>query len=215
MYIYVRKNNKNVSKLNKCIVNFINYSIKMIKKYNASLDEVIGRAKLLNLYNKYEMVCTKTVYNYVDSGLIDLINLDLPEKVKRKKNYVKRDTRKTILGKSILERPEVVEKREEFGHFEADTIVGKKDKENVLLFLTERKTRYQINIMIDSKTTDSVEYGMKKILNKYGKHIFKTITVDNGKEFTTLSDYLKVSVVYITVGLILLVIELQMKIKIK
>ena len=41
---------------------------------------------------------------------------------------------------SISKRAESVEKREEFGHWEMDTVVGKKGTKEVLLVLTERKT---------------------------------------------------------------------------
>lgn len=48
---------------------------------------------------------------------------------------------KRILGQSIEERPSEVEQRQEFGHWEIDTVIGKKDQEDrVLLTLTERKT---------------------------------------------------------------------------
>lgn len=56
--------------------------------------------------------------------------------------------------------------------------------------MTERKTRYQINVLIDSKDTDSVEYGLATIFNKYSKDIFKSITTDNGSEFASLPTHL-------------------------
>lgn len=184
-YYKSRRNNSNASKIEKC-KDLINYCIQKIKQDKNSVDEVVGRTKLLNLFNKEEMVSTKTIYNYIEDGIIEVKNIDLPEKVRRKPKKEKKDTRSVILGKSIIQRPESVETREEFGHFEADTVVGKKGKENVLLVLTERKTIYQINIMIDSKTTDSVEYGITKIISNYDKDVFKSITVDNGTEFATL-----------------------------
>ena len=55
-------------------------------------------------------------------------------------------------GTSIRRRAETVEKREEFGHWEMDTVVGKKGTKQVLLVLTERKTRYEIVRKIKSKS---------------------------------------------------------------
>lgn len=68
------------------------------------------------------MVCTKTLYNYVDLGILPIKNIDLPEKLKQ--NTKSSNTRKSrkILGKSIEERPETVNLREEFGHWEIDTV---------------------------------------------------------------------------------------------
>ncbi len=57
-----------------------------------SLDAICGYAKLNKLYEG-QRVCTKTLYNYVDIGLIGIKSIDLPLRVKRK------------LGKSIEERP--------------------------------------------------------------------------------------------------------------
>ena len=36
-----------------------------------------------NLFSTDEMVCTKTLYNYVDLGILTIKNIDLPEKLKR------------------------------------------------------------------------------------------------------------------------------------
>ena len=38
---------------------------------------------------------------------------------------------------SISERPKEIEKRKEFGHWEMDTVVGKRGTKEVLMLLTE------------------------------------------------------------------------------
>ncbi|WP_425492656.1 hypothetical protein [Lysinibacillus agricola] len=89
-----------------------------------------------------EMISTKTLYHYIELGLLKTRNSDLLLKVRRNTKKVKKTQRpnKTVLGKSIEERPDSVESREEFGHFEIDSVVGRKDKEDdVLLTLIERK----------------------------------------------------------------------------
>lgn len=85
------------------------------------------------------MVCTKTLYNYVDLGILPIKNIDLPEKLKQ--NTKSSNTRKSrkILGKSIEERPETVNSREEFGHWEIDSVLGKKkDTEPAIMTIVER-----------------------------------------------------------------------------
>ena len=55
-------------------------------------------------YSKKENVCTRTLYRYVDLGLIPIKNIDLPEKLHRNtKSREIRENRKN-LGKSIEER---------------------------------------------------------------------------------------------------------------
>ena len=88
---------------------------------------------------------------------------------------------------SIDDRPEEVKDRKVFGHWEMDTVVDKKagDKD-VLLVLTERKTRDEIIRKIKDKTTASVVRAVNGLERKYGKmfpKIFKSITCDNGCEF--------------------------------
>ncbi len=52
-----------------------------------------------------------------------------------------------FLGKSIELRPEYINDRSEFGHWEIDTVFGIKDKnEPVLLTLTECQTRFELII---------------------------------------------------------------------
>ena len=66
------------------------------------------------------MICVKTLYNYVDSMLLALRNIDLPLKVRRRKR--RRNVKENLkhLGRSIDERPDEIASRNEFGHWEID-----------------------------------------------------------------------------------------------
>ncbi len=87
------------------------------------------------------MICTKTLYNYIDLGLLRISNIDLPLKVRRTTKAKRTRKHKKLLGTSISERPEQVNNRSEFGHWEIDTVIVKKSKgEPILMTLTERKT---------------------------------------------------------------------------
>lgn len=104
----------------------------MFNKKGWSLDASVGYAKENNLFSTDEMVCTKTLYNYVDLGLLTIKNIDLPEKLKRNTKSSNARKNRRILGKSIEERPETVNSREEFGHWEIDSVLGKKKIQNRL-----------------------------------------------------------------------------------
>src|SRR5690625_5387016 len=67
--------------------------------------------------------------------------MDLVLKLRRNTKSSKSRSNKKIFGTSIEERPESVETREEFGHWEIDTVLGHKSKDQALLTLVERKTR--------------------------------------------------------------------------
>jgi len=136
---------------------FINYVVNKIKQESWSPDACVGRALEHSQFDRSEMVCTKTLYNYIDLGLLEIKNVDLPLKLRRntKPSRVKKHKKK--LGKSIEERSDSIDSREEFGHWEIDTVVGQKSGNDcVLLTIVERQTRNAIVRQIASKTADAV-----------------------------------------------------------
>lgn len=88
------------------------------------------------------MVCTKTFYNYIDLGLLKVKNSDLTLKLRRNIKLSKVHKNKKKFGKSIEERPDSINNREEFDHLEIDTVIGQKTNDDcVLLIILERKTK--------------------------------------------------------------------------
>ena len=131
----------------------------------------------------------KTIYNYIDEGLFpNLSNKHLPVKKETKKRQYNevRTATNNKKGISISKRNEKVESREEYGHWEMDTVVGKKGTSTVLLVLTERKTRQEIIRKMKSKSQYCVVKELDKFERKIGakkfRETFKTITCDNGCE---------------------------------
>ena len=131
----------------------------------------------------------KTIYNYIDQGLFpNLSNKHLPvKKEAKKRNYDKvRTATNNQKGKSISQRNKEIESRKEYGHWEMDTVVGKKGTNAVLLVLTERKTRQEIIRKMKNKSQYCVVKELDKLERKMGaknfKEKFKTITCDNGCE---------------------------------
>ena len=57
-----------------------------------------------------------------------------------------------MMGRSIEERPQEIVERKEIGHWEADTVVGKRNgKEAVVFTLVERVTRNYIAVKISGR----------------------------------------------------------------
>ena len=170
---------------------FIDFVVDKIKHSSWSTDACVGYSLEAKLFERSEMVCTKTLYNYIDLGLLSVKNIDLPIKLRRtsKPSTVKKH--KKNLDRSIEERPDTINNREEFGHWEIDTVIGKKaGNDCVLLIIVERKTRNAIVRSIVSKTASAVMNELRSIRNLYGgqfSQVFKTITGDNGSEFADLS----------------------------
>ena len=152
----------------------------------------MGRTLESGKFRRDQIVCTKTLYNYVDNGLIGIKNIDLPEKLKRNTKKEKVRKNKRILGDSIELRPESVELREEFGHWEADTVLGSKyEDEPCTVTLVERKTRKAIWIKVADHTADSVQAAIQSVVAYFGsmaQTVFKTVIGDNGSEFARLTE---------------------------
>lgn len=122
------------------------------------MDSAAGYAIEFGDFDPEETVCTKTLYNYVDKGLLRIKNIDLPEKLSRNTKRAKVRENKRILGDSIDLRDKKVELREEFGHWEVDTVVGCKGKDEAcIVTLVERKTRMSIWIKALNHTADAVQ----------------------------------------------------------
>lgn len=149
-----------------------------------SPDAAIGYVMTNNLFLD-QWFCTKTFYNWVDDGLVRVKNLDLLLKVRRKPSSPRQE-RKKKLGKSIEERPATVETREEFGHWEGDGIAGK-NQQGHLITLVERKLGVGLLFNAKSKECDRIVGILDDLQRQYGQdfsRIFKTITFDNGPEFS-------------------------------
>ena len=170
---------------------FINYAVGKIKNDSWSPDACFGEAIANGKFERSKMVCTKTLYNYIDLGLLAIRNTDLPIKLRRKTKPTLVKNHKRKLGTSIAQRPISIENRTEFGHWEIDTVIGEKsDNDNVLLTILERKTRYAIVLDMVAKTATAVTDALSRVRSLFGdkfSQVFKTITGDNGSEFADLS----------------------------
>ena len=170
-------------------------------EYNInSVDEIINDF-ILNRKDEIKdmiTICTSTFYNYVEDGKIDGFSKEeLPMKTKRKKKNKHKEGKTDTKGTSIEERPFAPYDRSEFGHWEGDTVVGgrNKKKSGAVFTLVERKTRFQLVIKMKDRKADTVYKAIKLLKKRYPelkeynlKDIFKTITFDNGVEFSRWKD---------------------------
>ena len=173
---------------------FLKEATALIKEHKWSPDVVIGRLQRMGGYTAQERICAKTLYRYIDFGLLELKNIDLWAKLQLNTKVKRLREQKRWLGTSIEERPKTIHDRTTFGHWEIDTVIGKKTKdEPVLLTLTERLTRFQVIIKIKSKQEASVNEALRLLAqdNPNFPKLFKSITSDNGSEFAGLTETLR------------------------
>lgn len=101
---------------------------------------------------------------------------------RRRKRYGKHDWRGVLRGKKhITERPPEVELRQEVGHWEGDTVVGK-DLRHSVLTMVERATGLTVIRKLKARNALETNKGLRAVIKKYGDRM-KTITFDNGTEF--------------------------------
>ena len=133
-------------------------------------------------------VCAKTIRNNIHKGgIFEITTKDMIyRKVYKEKNKRKYTSSKIPAEKSIEFRPKEANTREEYGHWEGDLVIGKREQSSALFTLTERKTREEIIVKIAGKKAEYVVEALDKIERRYKKTFkekFKTITFDNGSEF--------------------------------
>ena len=137
-------------------------------------------------------VCVSTIYSYIAKGVFaDITDKDLPDKPKRhRKAKENKKGSRPPRGESIEKRPEIINSRDEFGHWEMDTVYSAAETSlRALLVLTERKTRKEIIILMPDRTAKSTVRALNRLERRFGakfRKIFKSITVDNGTEFSDL-----------------------------
>lgn len=146
---------------------------------------VLGEIKRKNL-SFDTSICVSTLYSYIYKGVFLTLDMKhLPIKSKKKiRNKVVR-AKRPPRGESIENRPDEVRSRTTFGHWEMDCVCGSTKKS--LLVLTERLTRKEIILPIARQTADNVVRSINLLERRFGsrfKQIFRTITVDNGTEFS-------------------------------
>ena len=183
---------------------FLSFVEKKFFEDGWSLDACVGYAWNEGLFTRGQRVCTKTLYSHADLGLLGIKNINLPEKLRRSPKDAKNRENKRILGRCIEERPAEANDRSQFGHGEADLVIGSKKKDDdALLTMMERKSREYWMIRVPGRDPNGIMAALETIRSQYNEHwdeIFKTITTDNGSEFSMLSELedLSKTLVYFT-----------------
>lgn len=169
------------------------------KDLNAIVSKEIGQghsfAMIIRNHKNEFSVGEKTLYNYVEKGYLDIINLDLPRKVR----YRKRRQKQTTTTKDTKIR--VNRTYEDFKNYvkhyndnnfninivEMDTVEGIKG-ESLLLTLLWRQANFMLAFKIENKEAETVSmfFNYLKYLLGYEQFhmLFPIILTDNGVEFS-------------------------------
>lgn len=153
-----------------------------LRKNQWSPEQIKGRCDL----DRTSMVSIERIYQYIyeDQSKGGNLYLDLRTARRwRKKRSNRKHQRGQIPNRVMIgQRPEIVAAKTRFGDWEVDTIIGKNHK-TAILTVTERKSQFELMVKTDGTKAESIRKQMINLLAPY-KKLVKTITSDNGKEFT-------------------------------
>ena len=133
-------------------------------------------------------VCHETIYRaiYSTCHYLRFLREFLPQaRPKRRKRGQGKKRRAPLIPNrvSIAERPEEVEQRSEPGHWEGDTVVGKA-QDGYVATLVERRSRMLQAVKLETKQAAGVRKAIVETLLDWPTSWVKTITFDNGSEFS-------------------------------
>lgn len=143
-------------------------------------EQIAGRAKL---EKQPFSLSYPTIYRAIDSGI-------LPKRLKKimrfkwkHKKCKGEDKRGKIPDRtSIHERPAGAENRSRFGHWESDTILGKRGTSCIGTHV-ERKSGFLVAFKIPDRQDKAFTIATIAAFEKISEKLKKSFTVDNGKEF--------------------------------
>lgn len=136
------------------------------------------------------MLDERTIYNYIDAGLLSVGNLDLPRKVRykaRKKKKPLRVDKQCHLGRTYDDLLEYTAANPDIPVVEMDSVEGKKGGK-VLLTLFFRNCNLMLAYIRDANTARSVTVIFQRLYEALGREtfcrLFPIILTDRGSEFT-------------------------------
>ena len=175
--------------------------IDITKKYDIFLDYLYNHYnyktcsieicifKFKRNYSNAKCPSIKQVYNWINKGKIKITKEKLCYKKHRSnRNNMMNHTKWIIYNKTVLPislRPKYINKRDELGHLEIDSIIGKKNEYSSIISIVDRCSRIVWLIKAEYKN----EYYIDKLIYNYilrNDILVKSITVDNGIEFDAL-----------------------------
>ena len=162
-----------------------------------ALDDIVspliqkGQSVYMILHNHPEIKqCEKTIYNYIDSGVFSVGNLDLPKKVTykpRQAHGTEIDDTGIFEGRTYKDLEAYLKECPDTKITEMDTVVGPEGSTKVLLTLHFCAADFMMAFLLDSKESIGVENTFDSINKAIGTHTFcKTmplIVTDRGGEF--------------------------------
>lgn len=159
---------------------------------------------IINRHERSFSCGVRTLYRIFKRDAFGLFAKDLPMHGQRHPNgYVERRGKAGQLGRDLKTRyQDYPNFKREFGHLEGDTVQGK-NHQGAVTTLVERQTKVAIVLNSHTKSSQNVNRSLAAWLTKLPRHLFKSITFDNGKEFAgwrTIANQFDLNIYFAAVG---------------
>jgi IS30 family transposase len=154
--------------------------VRMLKEH-LSPEQIAGTLRLKN-----KVLAASTIYRYLDERAPHLKKYlrSSKGKYRRKHGTKKREkTREAAKKRRIDERPEIVNRRSRLGDWEGDTMLGR-DKRVRIVTLVDRKSGYLIAFLLPKMRAELLASLAIAQFRHIPKEKCKTLTLDNGVEFS-------------------------------
>ena len=178
---------KNLSRKRHPLKNSLTYAYVLGKLEEGwSPEQIAGRLKRDN--GRKTVICHETIYSFIYAKENQELRLFeyLPwKRARRRRKFGRNCHRERIAQRvSIHERPEEINQRVEFGHWEGDSIIGRRLSGGAIRTEVERVSRNTAGILLSSATAQETVAAQEKIFGSLPLVARRSTTVDNGSEHT-------------------------------
>ena len=174
-----------------------------LEKFDGYVSQLVINGQSQEVIKSYSTtnefpVCSRTLRNYIDKGLLTAKNIDLRRKVSLKvsnnynypRNYSHNPLKK--LDHLYDDYLHYMGNHPNEITFQCDTVFGKRDDKKCLLTIHADALHFQMYILLTNKTTARVNNAFQNIMSRLGKDrfskVFKVLLSDNGTEFDNLTE---------------------------
>jgi IS30 family transposase len=141
--------------------------------------------------NLNELMCSeKTIYNYIDAGILDVKNIDLPRKVRYRPRYKKPEfkvDKGCRINRNYLDFKNFIEEHPDTSIVQMDSVMGNMGGK-VLLTIHFVDTSFMLAFLREHNTSKSVIDVFSDLTDVLGietmRKLFPVILTDNGSEFS-------------------------------
>lgn len=154
-------------------------------RWGWSPEQIVGRLKRDN--NGQTIICHETIYRFIystenkDKRLWEYLPW---KRTKRRKKHDRLVQRCRIPNRvSIHDRPALINQRLQFGHWEGDSVIGRRKTGRIIHTQVERKTRYLKANLVGSLAAAATALTQLSLFINLPPKARRSTTLDNGLEF--------------------------------